>query len=91
MTEIRLHAGDIVQHFKRELIKGEKGTQYLYEIIAVANHTETNEYLMIYKALYGDQLVYARPLDMFLEEVDHEKYPEVKQKYRFELQNIAAK
>lgn len=52
-----LKAGDIVQHFKRELIKGEKGTQYLYEIIAVANHTETNEYLMIYKALYGDQLV----------------------------------
>ena len=82
-----LKAGDIVQHFKRELIKGEKGAQYLYEIIAVANHTETNEYLMIYKALYGDQLVYARPLDMFLEEVDHEKYPDVKQIHRFEIFN----
>ncbi len=79
--------GDIVQHFKRELIKGEKGAQYLYEIIAVANHTETNEYLMIYKALYGDQLVYARPLDMFLEKVDHKKYPDVKQVYRFEIFN----
>lgn len=75
--------GDIVQHFKREL--NTEGTQYLYKIIGEAEHTETGEKLMVYQALYGDQKIYARPVMMFMEETDHEKYPQIQQKYRFEL------
>lgn len=75
--------GDIVRHFKRELVDP-KTNQYLYEIIHVANHTETGEPLMIYRALYSPFGVYARPLAMFMSEVDHVKYPDIKQKYRFE-------
>jgi len=74
--------GTIVQHFKREM--NPEGNKYLYEIIGVAHHSETDEELMIYKALYGEGKMYARPLSEFLSEVDHEKYPDVKQKFRFE-------
>lgn len=83
-------SGDIVQHFKRELIEGEKGSKYLYLIVGTATHTETGEKLMIYKPLYGSVSCLdgancaARPFDMFMSEVDHEKYPNIKQKYRFE-------
>ena len=55
-----------------------------YEIVAIATHTETEEKLVIYKALYGSNEIFARPLSMFLEKVDREKYPDIKQKYRFE-------
>ena len=81
-----LHSGDIVQHFKRELLDDDdqRANKYLYRIVGVATHSETRELLMIYQALYGDFGMYARPLAMFLSEVDHEKYPQVKQKYRFE-------
>lgn len=81
--ERHFNKGDIVCHFKRELRA--EGSQYLYLILGEAEHTETKEKLMIYQALYGDCRLYARPISMFLSEVDHEKYPEIHQKYRFEL------
>jgi hypothetical protein len=85
--ENRFKPGDIVQHFKRELLSEEDraGNKYLYEIIGVALHSETREPMMVYRPLYDDGGLYVRPLEMFLSEADHEKYPEVKQKYRFEL------
>ena len=63
-----------------------KGNLYLVEDIAT--HSETGEKFVVYRALYGSQDLYIRPYDMFISEVDHEKYPNVKQKYRFELANI---
>ena len=82
----RIEHGDIVQHFKRETLTPEDRERnlYLYRVLEFAEHTETKERMVVYRALYGDFKVYARPMDMFMSEVDHEKYPEIKQKYRFE-------
>jgi len=77
------HPGDIVCHFKRETVQDGSPT-YLYQILGTAEHTESGELLMIYQALYGDFRLFARPYDMFCGEVDHEKYPQIRQKYRFE-------
>ena len=79
-----IKVGDIVKHFKREWVLSESA-EYLYKIIAFAQHTETGEKLVIYQALYAPYKTCARPYEMFMSEVDREKYPDVKQKYRFEL------
>ncbi len=86
MDVLRFKPGDIVQHFKRETLNEEDRARnvFLYEIIGLAVHSETREEMMVYKALYGDRRVYVRPLDMFLSKVDREKYPEIRQVYRFE-------
>lgn len=63
-----------------------KGDYYIVEDIAI--NSETNEKMVIYRALYGENTLYARPYDLFISKVDKEKSPNVSQEYRFELQNI---
>ena len=76
MREVKINK--IYKHFK--------GDYYLVEDIA--KYSETKEEMVVYRRLYGDGGLWVRSKEMFLSEVDHEKYPNVKQKYRFELQNI---
>ncbi len=73
MREVQLKK--VYRHFK--------GGLYLVEDIA--RHSETGEDYVVYRALYGSGELWIRQKLMFLEEVDHIKYPQVKQKYRFEL------
>lgn len=82
MKNSRLKKLDIVQNFKREL--DSTGTKYLYQIMDIATHSETMEQLVVYRALYAPYETWVRPYEMFMEEVDRVKYPEIQQEYRFE-------
>lgn len=66
--------GSVYKHFKGNL----------YEVKAIAIHSETEEKMVVYQALYGDNVTYVRPYDSFVSKVDKEKYPDVTQEYRFE-------
>ena len=75
MNEVKIKG--VYKHFK--------GDYYIVEDIGL--YSETMEKCVVYRALYGDNQLYIRPYDMFASEVDHEKYPDVSQKYRFQIIN----
>ena len=81
MEKENLKIKGVYKHFKNNY----------YILEDVATHSETGEKYAVYRQLYGNGELYIRPLDMFLSEVDKNKYPNVKQKFRFELQNTEKK
>ena len=76
MRELKVNR--IYKHFK--------GDYYL--VVDIATYSETGEMCVVYRKLYEDGSLWVRPYSMFMSEVDHDKYPGVEQKYRFELQEI---
>ncbi len=73
MRQIKINS--VYKHFKGNL----------YLVVDIAYDSETKEEMVIYRALYGEKALWVRPLEMFLSEVDKEKYPDITQQYRFEL------
>ena len=73
MRELKING--MYRHFKGNM----------YEVVGVAFDSETTEEIVIYKRVNGDGALWVRNKKMFLSEVDHEKYPNIEQKYRFEL------
>ena len=78
-NELKIHG--VYRHYKGDL----------YIVEDVCRHSETGEEMVLYRALYDDGQLWARPMEIFLDELDCKKYPDVKQKYRFELQRIKSK
>lgn len=90
MSEL-FREGDIIRHFKRDMVSDEAKAQnmYLYKVLAIGMHTETGERMLIYQALYYPFGIFVRPLEMAIEEVDIDKYPFLRgiknrQKHRLE-------
>ena len=77
MLEREVKIGGIYKHFKG----------HIYQVIGIAKDCETLEDVVVYRALYGEHTLWVRKKEDFLSEVDHVKYPDVKQKYRFEKKN----
>ena len=73
MREIKING--LYRHFKGNM----------YKVIGIANDSETLEKIVVYVSMKDESTLWTRPLNMFLSEVDKNKYPDVKQKYRFEL------
>lgn len=76
MRELKING--IYKHFKGDY----------YIVLDIANCSETKNKYVVYRQLYGEGTLWIRPVEMFLSEVDHKKYPNIEQKYRFELQNV---
>lgn len=72
----KIEIGATYKHFKGNL----------YRVENIAKHSETGEDYVVYRQMYGEESLWIRPLGMFLEKVDKEKYPDVVQEYRFERQ-----
>ena len=80
---------------ERKFIKQEIENDYILNrfnpILYIKGRNETHEKMVVYRALYdapfGKGAIYVRPYDMFVSEVDHQKYPDVNQKYRLEIWN----
>ena len=77
--------GTIVSHFKRDLVNSKDGMSYLYKIIGLCFDCNYEQVRVVYQALYANKQIYVRDYDEFYSKVDKEKYPNAKQKYRFEI------